>query len=51
MLLLSGNMEVTEANVGFKIAGRVTELSVDEGHRCGRVRFWRALTMPSLQVS
>lgn len=30
-LLLSGNMEVTETNVGFKLAGRVTELAVDEG--------------------
>ena len=33
VLLLSGNMEVTETNVGFKIAGRVTELSVDEGQQ------------------
>jgi len=31
VLLLSGNLEVTEANVGFKISGRVTELAVDEG--------------------
>jgi HlyD family secretion protein len=31
VLLLSGNMEVTETNVGFKLAGRVTELAVDEG--------------------
>ena len=31
VLLLSGNMEVTETNIGFKIAGRVVELSVDEG--------------------
>ncbi len=30
-LLLSGNMEVTEVNVGFKLPGRVIELAVDEG--------------------
>ncbi|MGD0229074.1 MAG: efflux RND transporter periplasmic adaptor subunit, partial [Syntrophorhabdales bacterium] len=30
-LLLSGNMEVTESNVGFKLAGRVIDLVVDEG--------------------
>ena len=30
-LLLSGNMEVTEANVGFKLGGRVIDLRVDEG--------------------
>ena len=31
LLFLSGNMEVTETNVGFKLAGRVVELAVDEG--------------------
>ncbi len=31
VLLLSGNMEVTEVNVGFKLPGRVIELAVDEG--------------------
>jgi HlyD family secretion protein len=30
---LSGNFEVTEAQVGFKIAGRVEERLVDEGER------------------
>jgi HlyD family secretion protein len=30
-LLLSGNMEVTEINVGFKLAGRISELAVEEG--------------------
>ena len=30
-LSLSGNIEVTEANVGFKLPGRVVELAVDEG--------------------
>jgi HlyD family secretion protein len=30
-LLLSGNMEVTEINVGFKLAGRVIELAPVEG--------------------
>ena len=33
ILLLSGNMEVTEWNIGFKIAGRVVERSVDEGDK------------------
>jgi len=32
-MLLSGNVEVTETNVGFKIPGRVVELLVDEGYR------------------
>ncbi len=32
-LLLSGNVEVTEAGIGFKIPGRIMELSVDEGYR------------------
>lgn len=32
LLSLSGNIEVTEANVGFKIPGRIVELAVDEGH-------------------
>jgi len=30
-LLLSGNMEVTETNQGFKLSGRVIDLRVDEG--------------------
>jgi HlyD family secretion protein len=30
-MVLSGNVEITETNVGFKIPGRVIELSVDEG--------------------
>lgn len=30
-MLLSGNIEVTEANIGFKIPGRVIERIVDEG--------------------
>ncbi len=33
VILLSGNVEVTEPNVGFKIPGRVTGLLVDEGQR------------------
>ena len=32
-LLLSGTVEVTEVNLGFKVAGRVAELQVDEGQR------------------
>ena len=32
-LLLSGNMEVTEVNVGFKPSGRVIELAVEEGRQ------------------
>jgi HlyD family secretion protein len=30
-MFLSGNVEITETNVGFKIPGRVIEISVDEG--------------------
>lgn len=33
VLALSGNVEVTETNVGFKLPGRVIELAVDEGAR------------------
>jgi HlyD family secretion protein len=33
MLDLSGTVEVTEVNLGFKVAGRVVELVVDEGQR------------------
>lgn len=33
VLSLSGNVEVTEANVGFKIPGRIIELLVDEGYK------------------
>ena len=32
-MLLSGNVEATETNVGFKIPGRVVERLVDEGDR------------------
>lgn len=32
-LVLSGTVEVTEVNLGFKVAGRVVELIVDEGQR------------------
>lgn len=32
-LYLSGNVEVTEVNLGFKFPGRVVELFVDEGDR------------------
>jgi HlyD family secretion protein len=31
VLSLSGNIEVTETNVGFKLPGRIVELDVDEG--------------------
>lgn len=31
VLSLSGNIEVTESNVGFKLPGRIVELAVDEG--------------------
>jgi len=33
MLDLSGTVEVTEVNLGFKVAGRVSELIVEEGQR------------------
>jgi HlyD family secretion protein len=32
-MALSGNVEVTEANIGFKIPGRLVERLVDEGYR------------------
>lgn len=32
-LLLSGNVEVTETDLGFKVPGRVMELKVEEGER------------------
>lgn len=32
-LNLSGNVEVTETNIGFKLPGRVIELAVDEGQQ------------------
>jgi HlyD family secretion protein len=32
-LVLSGTVEVTEMNLGFKVAGRVSALAVDEGQR------------------
>lgn len=32
-LLLSGNLELTDAQLGFKVAGRMVERSVDEGAR------------------
>ena len=33
VIVLSGNVEVTEANIGFKLSGRVVELLVDEGYK------------------
>lgn len=33
VLALSGNVEVTEVNIGFKAAGRVVEILADEGER------------------
>ncbi len=33
IMKFSGNVEATEANVGFKIPGRVKELLVDEGYK------------------
>jgi len=30
-MLLSGNVEITETNVGFKIPGRIIEVPIDEG--------------------
>jgi HlyD family secretion protein len=32
VILLSGNVEVTESNMGFKLSGRVVERLVDEGY-------------------
>ncbi len=33
LLILSGNVEVTEVNMGFKTSGRVVELLVEEGQK------------------
>jgi HlyD family secretion protein len=33
VMVLSGNVEVTETNVGFKIPGRVVDRPVDEGYK------------------
>jgi HlyD family secretion protein len=33
VILLSGNVEVTESNMGFKLSGRVVERLVDEGYK------------------
>jgi len=33
VILLSGNVEVTKVETGFKLSGRVVELLTDEGHR------------------
>jgi HlyD family secretion protein len=35
-LSLSGTVEVTEVNVGFKVPGRIAELRADEGQRVAR---------------
>jgi HlyD family secretion protein len=35
-LVLSGNVEVTEAHVGFKLPGRIIELFVDEGYKVSK---------------
>ena len=32
-LVLQGNVEVRQVNLGFKVAGRIAELAVDEGDR------------------
>ena len=36
VILLSGNVEVTESNMGFKLSGRVVERLVDEGYKVKR---------------
>lgn len=38
VLSLSGNVEVTEVDAGFKLAGRVIELLTDEGYRVEKDR-------------
>jgi len=42
-MLLSGNVEITETNVGFKIPGRVIEIPVEEGSVVKEVMFSRSL--------
>ncbi|GER94024.1 ABC transporter substrate-binding protein [hot springs metagenome] len=36
IILLSGNVEVTEVNVGFKMPGRIIKLYVEEGQRVNK---------------
>jgi len=36
ILMLSGTVEVTEVNVGFKVPGRIAELRVQEGQRVAK---------------
>ena len=37
-LVLQGNVEVRQVNLGFKVAGRIKKLFVDEGAAVGRGR-------------
>ena len=36
VLVLSGNVEITEINMGFKFSGRITELLAEEGQMIGK---------------
>lgn len=48
-LLLSGNVEVTEAGVGFKIPGRIVELFAEEGQKIGNAEKLAALDSAELE--
>ncbi len=48
-LFLSGNMEVTELRLGFKTAGRVAALDVDEGRMVGQGERLAALDSAELE--
>ncbi len=48
-LFLSGNMEVTELRLGFKTAGRVAALDVDEGWMVGKGQRLAALESAELE--
>ncbi|HMK61665.1 MAG TPA: efflux RND transporter periplasmic adaptor subunit [Dissulfurispiraceae bacterium] len=49
VILLSGNVEVTEVDIGFKIGGRVTELLTDEGRKVEKDQKLAALDKAELE--
>ena len=40
-ILISGNIELTEVNIGFKYSGKLIERTVDEGDRSRKAWWWR----------
>ena len=50
VLTVSGNVEVTEVNMGFKTSGRVVELLVEEGQKVKKGINLQFLTAQRLKV-